>query len=327
VVESGADDQDVSRLVKLGGLRVAPPDQRLDRIRGAAHAEWARVVSQRRRRTVTAAVAVGLAAAFLLAVRLVQESDRDAPGMPSLTATLTSATGPLERAGRPNQPTMLRIGDAVTARDQIQTPRAVVAAFTLASGAVLRVNERTRVHIESPSGVRVERGTVYLDTESASPDAAIEVRTPLGVIRDIGTQFEVDVTALRTRVRVRDGEVVLTRNSSETRAGRGTQIVVAADGVATSAVLVFGADWEWIGRVPSAFDLSAHTLMEFLTWVSRETGYTVAFENEDLATRVTGMTVQGSIDGLTPEEALEAVLPATGLEYSLRDGRVTVRTQ
>jgi hypothetical protein len=90
---------------------------------------------------------------------------------------------------------------------------------------------------------------------------------------------------------------------------------------------VFGEEWEWVGRLPSPFDLSAHTLMEFLAWVSRETGYTVAFQSEALATRVTQMTVQGSIDGLTPEEALEAVLPATGLEYSLRDGRVTVRTQ
>jgi ferric-dicitrate binding protein FerR (iron transport regulator) len=147
------------------------------------------------------------------------------------------------------------------------------------------------------------------------------------VIRDIGTQFEVDVTELRTRVRVRDGEVVLTRNSVETRAGRGTQLVASVDGIASSSVPLFGAEWEWVGRLPSSFDLSAHTLMEFLTWVARETGYAVAFESEDLAEKARRMTVQGSIDGLTPDEALETVLPATGLEYGVSNGRVTIRTQ
>jgi ferric-dicitrate binding protein FerR (iron transport regulator) len=176
--------------------------------------------------------------------------------------------------------------------------------------------------------VTVERGAVYIDTEGASAGAAIEVRTALGVIRDTGTQFEVDVTERRTRVRVRDGEVVLTRNSVETRAGRGTQLVAAADGgVTSSSVPVFGAEWEWVGRLPSPFDLSAHTLMEFLTWVARETGYAVAFESEDLVEKARRMRVQGSIDGLTPHEALETVLPATGLEYGVSNGRITIRTQ
>jgi ferric-dicitrate binding protein FerR (iron transport regulator) len=197
----------------------------------------------------------------------------------------------------------------------------------MANGATLRVNERTSVLIESPSVVAVEEGAVYIDTQGASGDAAIEVRTVLGVIRDIGTQFEVDVTERRTRVRVRDGEVVLTRNRVETRAGRGTQLVAAADGVTSSSVPVFGAEWEWLGRLPSSFDLSAHTLMEFLTWVARETGYTVAFESLDLAEKAGRMTVKGSVDGLTPDEALEAVLPATGLEYGVTNGRVTIRAQ
>jgi hypothetical protein len=323
-----SDGDDVSQLVKLGGLRPAPPNARLERLRTAAHREWIRVVARRRRRTLTVGAAVGIAAAVLLAVRLVPDRDRNSDVPPAITATLTSATGAVQRAPRAaTEPVMLRNGDSVTANDRLRTPGAVVAAFALANGASLRVNERTSVLIESPSVVTVEQGAVYIDTGGASTGAAIEVRTALGVIRDIGTQFEVDVTELRTRVRVRDGEVVLTRNSVETRAGRGTQLVAAADGVTSGSVPVFGAEWEWIGRLPSPFDLSTHTLMEFLTWVARETGYAVAFESDDLAEKARRMTVQGSIDGLTPHEALETVLPATGLEYGLSNGRVTIRTR
>jgi hypothetical protein len=327
-ISEPSDGDDVSRLVKLGGLRPPPPDERLERLRTAAHAEWIHVVAYRRRRRVTVA-AVGIAAAVLLAVRLVPDRDRDGnSGGPALTATLTSATGAVQRAPRAaTEPVSLRNGDGVTATDRISTLETVVAAFALANGATLRVNERTSVLIESPSVVTVEQGAVYIDTGGASAGAAIEVRTALGVIRDIGTQFEVDVTERRTRVRVRDGEIVFTRNRVDTRAGRGTQLVAAGDGVASSSVPVFGAEWEWIGRLPSSFDLGTHTLMEFLTWVARETGYTVAFESEDLAEKVRRMTVQGSVDGLTPDEALEAVLPATGLEYGVTNGRVTIRTQ
>ncbi len=322
----GNDGDDVSRLVKLGGLRPTPPDERLERLRRATHAEWIHVVARRRRRTLTVGAAAGIAAAILLAVWLVPERDRAV--VPALTATLTSASGVVQRAQPAGtEPLTLRVGDTVTANDQVRTSGDVVAAFTMANGVSLRVNERTSILIESVSLVTVDQGTVYFDTGSASAGAALAVRTPLGMIRDVGTQFEVNVTELRARVRVRDGEVVLTRNNVETRAGRGTQLVAAADGVTSSAVPVFGAEWEWVGRVPLPFDLSAHTLMEFLTWVARETGYTVAFESDDLAEKARRMTVQGSIDGLTPEEALEAVLPATGLEYGVSDGRITIRTQ
>jgi ferric-dicitrate binding protein FerR (iron transport regulator) len=285
-------------------------------------------VALRRRRTLAVGAAAGIAAAVLLAVGLVPDRGRNSDIPPVITAMLTSATGTVQRAPRAaTEPVWLRNGDGVTGNDRIRTPGSVVAAFTMANGASLRVNERTSVLIESPSVVTVEQGAVYIDTEGASAGAAFEVRTALGVIRDIGTQFEVDVTELRTRVRVRDGEVVLTRNSVETRAGRGTQLVAATDAVTSSSVPVFGAEWEWVGRLPSPFNLNAHTLMEFLTWVSRETGYAVAFESEDLAEKARRMTVQGSVDGLTPHEALETVLPATGLEYGLSNGRVTIRTR
>ena len=323
------DEEAVAQLVKLGGPRPSPPNERLDRLRAVAHAEWAHIVMMRRRRRARAIGAVaGLAAVLLLAIQLVRDRDPRSDVSSAVTATLTAATGQVERTrrGRIEPPPVLRIGDNVTGSDEVNTPGAVVAAFRLASGTSLRVNERTRLRIESATLVIVEAGAIYLDTSGALSAMTIEVRTPVGVVRDLGTQFEVDVSELRTRVRVRDGEVVLTHAKSVTRATRGTEIVATADAVTTRAAPVFGAEWGWVGRLPSPFDLSAHTLIDFLQWVSHETGYTFSFESEGLAQRARRMTVQGSIDGLTAEEALDAVLPATGLEYRVRDGHVTIRT-
>ena len=41
-IQRGEGDEEVARLVKLGGLRPAPPDERLERLRGAAHGLLAR---------------------------------------------------------------------------------------------------------------------------------------------------------------------------------------------------------------------------------------------------------------------------------------------
>lgn len=328
-LDEAQDDPDVAQLVKLAGLRPAPPTEALDRLRAVTHSEWERVVAARRRRVYGVVTVAGLAAALLLVVRLGPSHDSQSDAPPVFTATLVAATGQVDliRASGTEQGAALRIGDAVTSSDDINTPGGVVAAFRLAGGASLRVNERTLVRVESPALVTLERGTVYLDTAAAQSDLAIEVRTPLGVIRDIGTQFEVDVTESRTRVRVRDGEVVFTRATSDTRAARATEVVATAEGVTTRTIPVFGPDWAWVGISPSAFDLSSHTLMEFLQWVSRETGYTVSFESQDLAMRAERMRVQGSIDGLTAEEALDAVVPATGLEYHVSNGQVIIRAQ
>jgi ferric-dicitrate binding protein FerR (iron transport regulator) len=273
------------------------------------------------------AAAVGLAATVLLAVRWWPDRDGASTVSLPLTATLTAATGPVERESALESRRPLEPGAGVTQRDDIGTGPGVVAAFVLAGGSTLRVNENTRLRIESPTIIALERGTVYLDAGSNKSDRSLEVVTHLGTIRDIGTRFEVQADGVRVRVRVRDGEVVLARGTSATRARSGTEIAVESDSVTTRAVPLFGEDWAWVGRLPETFDLKGRSLTEFLDWVARETGFTVSFENEALAARAKGMVLEGSIDGLSPEEALDVVLPATGLEHRVSDGRVVVRAQ
>jgi hypothetical protein len=62
----------------------------------------------------------------------------------------------------------------------------------------------------------------------------------------------------------------------------------------------------------------------FLDWASRELG--VRWEFEDAATqrRVHQVVLHGSVEGLSPEEALAAVLPTCGLTFSLQAGRIVV---
>jgi ferric-dicitrate binding protein FerR (iron transport regulator) len=323
------DDDDVARLMRLGGPRPDPPVDRMARIWTGVHDEWQHSIASRHRRRnlMMSAAAVGLAATVLLAVRWWPDRGGASTVSLPLTATLTAATGPVERESEIESRLPLAPGTGVTARDDIRTGSGVVAAFVLAGGSLLRVNENTRLRIDSPTVISLERGTVYVDAGSNASGPSIEVLTHLGTIRDIGTRFEVQADEARVRVRVRDGEVVLAHGTSATRAGRGTEIASDATSVTTRAVPLFGEDWAWVGRLPEKFELKGRSLAEFLDWVARETGFTVSFENDGLATRAKSMVLEGAIDGLSPEEALDVVLPATGLEHRVSNGRVVVRAQ
>jgi ferric-dicitrate binding protein FerR (iron transport regulator) len=299
------------------------------RIWTAAFGEWQHAIAarHRRRRLMTSAAAVALAASVLLAVRWWPDQSGASSVQLPLTAMLTAATGSVEREDGLGSRPPLEPGAGVTSRDHITTGPNVVAAFALAGNSMLRVNENTRLRIDSPTVIALERGTVYLDAGANTSGGSLEVLTHLGTIRDIGTRFEVQADDARVRVRVRDGEVVLARGTSAHRARRGTEITVYADSVAFRAVPLFGEDWAWIARLPETFALDGRSLTEFLDWVARETGFAVSFESDELAARAKSIVLEGTIDGLTAEEALDVVLPATGLEHHVSDGRVIVRAQ
>ena len=66
------------------------------------------------------------------------------------------------------------------------------------------------------------------------------------------------------------------------------------------------------------------TLSVFLDWVAREGGWTIRFADEALRRSAPSIVLRGSIDGLTPEQALEAILPTCGLTHRIANGTVTI---
>jgi ferric-dicitrate binding protein FerR (iron transport regulator) len=189
------------------------------------------------------------------------------------------------------------------------------------------VDEGSRVRIESPRDVVLIGGRIYVETNSrVGSNEALQVHTSFGDVRDVGTRFEVRVGDGQLRVRVRDGEVIVNAGTDSARAGRGMEIATGARGLETRAVASFGADWDWVAKTSPPFVLAGRTLAEFLDWVSRESGYTVTIEGPARAAASTTV-LQGSIDGLTPDEALDVVLPSTGLEHRVVNGHLIVRSR
>ena len=147
------------------------------------------------------------------------------------------------------------------------------------------------------------------------------VGTPFGVITHIGTQFEVRVASEVLEVRVREGAVHVTPRNASVTTTAGHALRVAPDGTATERPApTSGPTWDWVTAMAAPFPLEGATVPQFLRWVGREQGWTWSYA-DDATRRAAARTIlHGTVEGLTPDDALRVVLPAAGLT-ARRDGR------
>ncbi|MDX1645281.1 MAG: hypothetical protein R3244_13075, partial [Thermoanaerobaculia bacterium] len=157
--------------------------------------------------------------------------------------------------------------------------------------------------------------------------AGITVETDWGAVEDIGTQFEVR-TSDGLRVRVREGRINLDRQGRVYEAVAGTELLLSPGGsLSRRSVPLFGPEWDWVLEVAEPFGLDGQPLDSFLTWVSRETGREVRFADPVLAAEASTVRLHGSIAGLRPDEALEAVLPTCGLVHRFTAGTLLIEAE
>ena len=226
----------------------------------------------------------------------------------------------------------MRVGQALPAGARIETGPGGRVALRLGEGSSLqgpslRLDVGTQLQLGSRSVVALNQGAVYVDSASASGShGAIEVQTPLGRARDIGTRFEVRLQPKALlRIRVRDGVVRLDQlqKSHDAREGEELSTDVAGE-VTRRAVAIHGPEWDWILKVAPPFQLEGRTLSEFLDWASREKGWTVRFADQATARSAPTTVLHGSIEGFTPQEALAAILPTCGLHHYFEGATLVV---
>jgi ferric-dicitrate binding protein FerR (iron transport regulator) len=175
--------------------------------------------------------------------------------------------------------------------------------------------------------VDVTAGAVYIDSGVTGPSAArLQVGTPAGVVRHVGTQYEARILNGGTRVRVREGRVdVMPANGPSRTLEVGDQILVTGAGVEErSRIEPSSTEWDWASSAAPEFDINGKPVHEFLAWAGRETGLKVVFTSAESAAEAKRAVLSGSIAGLNPDEALAAVLPTTSLKGTERDGQLVI---
>jgi len=175
------DDGEVEAFFRLAGRRPRLPEREVAPAREVVRAAWRGQV-----RRTTRVRLVGLAAALAAGALLVTGSlwlGLERPAARSVAA-LALESGEVTLSGPDGRPQALAPGTVIA------TGSGARAAVRLASGPSVRIDEGSLVRLESAEVVALDRGALYVDSGAAPGSAALEVATPLGTVRHLGTQFE-----------------------------------------------------------------------------------------------------------------------------------------
>jgi len=321
-----AEGDQIGQLLKLAGRRQMPDPSDMRRARDAARAEWTLVVRQRAWRSPWRIGLGALAAAFCTLALWMWLRTPAAPASLAEVATFQRIAGTVVMTSALGRETVSGPGTRIRPGARIEIADEGGASFALIDGSAVRLDRSTVAVVEDAHRVTLERGAAYVDS-GRSPGSASSLRivTRFGAVRHVGTRFEVRLEEASMRVRVRDGLVAVERDGTRWNTGAGEALVLARTGTPTrQRIATSGPEWSWADRLSTPFLLEGATVPAFLDWVSREEGWQWEIADAALRARADRIVLHGSIDGLTPEEALSAVLPASGLTYRREGMRLVI---
>lgn len=329
----GRDTDDLGSLIRMAGKPPSVPEDVAHRVREAVRDQWQNELRKRslRRRVWTGAA---LSAAALLAFTIGPGLWRFArpPAAPESVARVSSIVHPVwaldALAHEPGERTeSLGLGDGITAGLEIATEGKGAIAITMDTGHSVRLDTATRVRVLSGSLLELVEGAVYVDSSGLAGHAGetLGIRTPLGVVRDIGTQYLVRSSDEGIRIRVREGTVIVNGDAGNHHVTVGSELAVDATGSASiTETPIYGPEWDWTERTAPMMDLEGRTLKVFLDWLSRERGYRLSYDDAETERAASTIVLSGSILGLTLHEALDAVLPTCGMTSRVVAGELRI---
>jgi ferric-dicitrate binding protein FerR (iron transport regulator) len=281
------DEKDpIAALVRLAGPRPEVNAERTARVRAAVADEWR--ASVRRKRRTRVAVAAAIAASVVVVI-----------GGVLLTRPRTEP--PAQVVAPFVETTEIR---------ELTTPIDATTSVPW-NGGTLRLDHETHLRFDGTQTATLLRGAIYYANDSHAP--AVTIHTPFGDVRDVGTRFEVRLSANAVSVRVRDGAVVM----RDQTASAGTELLATGTSVTSRTIATSGVDWSWIENAAPPIVLEGKSLDQVLRLIAVEKGLTLERIGAD-------QTLHGDVP-LSVNEALDAATAAAGVTYRIEGDRLIVR--
>jgi len=317
----GADEV-LALLLKAAGSREAPPADAYEQVLGAATETWRGRLHQRRRRIFTA-LAASIAALAVISVALLQSPGSFAPGLTvAMTDTVVGTT--MVRKADASDWTWLdsREITQLEAGMRLRTGPDSGAGILRQDGSSLRVDQRSEIEFQGANRILLSAGAVYFDSGAADGAAdGFEIVTRDSRVRHIGTQFEVRLGEQGSRIRVREGRVLISTRFEEIESTAGDELtIVDRRPLQRAQIAADHPDWAWVQVVAPAAYSQDQPLSKLLEWVARETGRQIHFARPELADRADSTILHGSSQRLLPMEALAVMLQTTDFQYLVTGG-------
>lgn len=316
---------DIARLISQAGPRTAPTAQIERDVRSAVEQAWRESNARRRLRhlrRLLVAAALAAITAGLLWFGLRQWSAQ----LPEDAILLAVRGGVTVTAASQRQ--LIVAGTHLPEGTIVRTAANGFVLMTVAEESV-RVGPDSRVRIGSGGRVRLRDGRMYVETGgSRHAGGPLIVETSFGRIAHLGTQFQVVVDSADMAVSVRSGHVqVRDRTGDVQRLTAGQEVKVLRGGaVQRMSVKPYGPQWAWANALLPDLPIDGRPLSDFLAWYTREMGLRLILVGPGTAVAVRHTLLSGSIAGMTPNQALAAVMATTRFEYDTKvPGELRIR--
>ena len=331
--EGTVSDRDdiLESLFSHAHARERAPKEDEHAIRASLHCEWTSMTRQRQRRKTV--IAWGIAASVLLAAVIsVNMLNREAtPPVMHQVATVEKQSGNifLRQGDEPSSESRRLASGKLFAGQVLSTAQDARLAVAMGTMEVIRINENTRLVFVSESEIELISGQIYVDSGPAAattgPDDALIIRTIAGSVRHLGTQYITGIDGSTLAVSVREGQVLIKSQYTESIANRGQQLSINQAGTASIASIpTHGPLWEWAELVTPKYDLDGRSAHDFINWVGRETGRMVRFAADGAEQLARATELRGSIE-LEPMRALDLILQTSDLVPMLENGSIVIR--
>ena len=315
----------LEKMLQYAGRRESVDTQRMDRVEQQLWNQWRQLIQKRRvatRRRQAKAVSFGVALAASLVIAVIYLPRAVAPSR--VVALVANVVGSVENGARGQPMTSLTAGSEIFDGSVLETDNGAGMALNLTSGHSLRIAASSRLRIEADT-IILDRGKIYLDSGPDGSTQPITVHTTLATVSELGTQYQVQLTADGLELSVREGRVKLLRAMDTTMARSGEALRLGRDGsLNREAIQGFGAHWIWAARLGPAIDINGHTLAEFLDWLARENGWRISYASATLHHEARITEISGSIENLSAREALDLVMSTGPWTYSIANGVVMI---
>ncbi len=315
----------VESLIRTAGRRADPPEEAYRQVFAAASAAFRAKTARRRERMWLLGAAA--AAALVLAVALMLQWSPPVAHRGEL-AHVERIIGGAEQATGDVWHALGKSRSTLGTGARLRTLADGRVALALSGGESLRLAADTEVMLDAPGRLYVQRGTIYVDSGPRPAASRLEIVTPGGTARDLGTQFELHVAGAALRLRVREGIVAIDRGGRSLTGNAGDQIAIDDLGsVSREAIATDSPAWQWAESIAPTPDMDGKPATMLISWVARETGRRLRYESPIVEQRAATVILHGNIRHLAPLAALEAMLATTDLEYVLQGDTMEIRTR
>lgn len=315
----------VESLIRTAGKRAEPPEDAYLQVLAAATTAFREKTARRHERQWV--LWAGAAAVLTLALALMFQWTPPSAERAEL-ARVVRVIGSAEQAtGDVWQP----LGETqapLTGGTKLRTLAGGRAVLMLQGGTSLRLAAETEVMLDAPGRLYVRQGMIYVDSGPGTRTARLEIVTPAGTARDLGTQFELQVAGAALRLRVREGSVSIDRGGGPVTGIAGDQISIDVLGAVERASIAADAvEWRWAEDLAPTPDIDGQPAAALIAWVARETGRRLRYESPDVEQRAATVILHGNIRHLEPLAALDAMLATTDLEYVVDGDTMEIRAR